>query len=374
MAPYFFAMDRTNYYRWLPVYLVDMQTLDSVYPSVKHKFLNGNHAVSRSQNSFAQVWTDIALKQSVNLDSKSKGGIVGITQKLEALERWFLTCHKRAAITSAIKEMCCIEDSEHVGTYKESLLARIRRDEKDVQKLMEMFDSGMLSNPFTKLSEDNEVMPLINIATGAVVPRPAAERLINAEDLGEAQMDEFIAKRIKSTDVSIWDTLPNLKIYCLERLQKRKVKVGDDKVISVSADQELFSRLIIAAKAREIGMKKGLTYESSAVPFALVHSDGTLRKPTKSALLAVLEDDVAVSARLPVQTEGQSTCLIIDGMALIQMLKTGGSNTFGDQSLMYFKAITAFFEQYKCSRVDIVFDSYRDMSIKAGEREKEVIL
>ena len=57
-------------------------------------------------------------------------------------------------------------------------------------------------------------------------------------------------------------------------------------------------------------------------------------------------------------------------MALIQMLKTGGSNTFGDLSLMYFKAITAFFEQYKCSRVDIVFDSYRDMSIKAGEREK----
>ena len=118
--------------------------------------------------------------------------------------------------------------------------------------------------------------------------------------------------------------------------------MGDDKVISVSADRELFSRLIIAAKAREIGMKEVLTYELSAVPFALVHSDGTLRKPTKSTLLAVLEDDVAVSARLPAQTEGQSTCLIIDGMALIQMLKTGGSNTFGDLSFMYFKAITAF--------------------------------
>ena len=128
---------------------------------------------------FSLLWTDMASEQSVNLDSKSQGGIVGITQKPEALERWFLTCHERAAIT-----------------HKESSLARKRRDDEDVQKLMEMFDSGMLSNPFTKLSEDNEVMPLINIATGAVMPRPAAERLINAEDLGKAQMDEFIAKRI----------------------------------------------------------------------------------------------------------------------------------------------------------------------------------
>ena len=222
MAQYFFAMDRTNYSRWLPVYLVDMQTLDSVDPSVKQEFLNGNHAVSRSQNSFAQVWADMALEQSVNLDSKSKGGIVGITQKPEALERWFLTFHERAAITSAIKKMCGIEDSERVGTHTESSLARIRRDDEDVQKLMETFDSGMLSNPFTKLSEDNEVKPLINIATGAVMPRPAAERLINAEDLGKAQMDEFIAKRIKSTDVSFWDTLPNLKIQLFGTLTKKE--------------------------------------------------------------------------------------------------------------------------------------------------------
>ena len=118
ITPYFFAMDRTNYSRWLPVYLVDMQTLDSVHPSIQEEFLNGNHAVSRSQNSFAQVWTDMALEQSANLDSKSKGWIVGITQKPEALERWFLTCHERAAITSAIKEIRGIEESERMGTHK----------------------------------------------------------------------------------------------------------------------------------------------------------------------------------------------------------------------------------------------------------------
>ena len=57
-----------------------------------------------------------------------------------------------------------------MGTHKESSQARIRRDKEDVKKLLEMFDSGLLSNPFTKLSEDNEIMSLINFATGAVMP------------------------------------------------------------------------------------------------------------------------------------------------------------------------------------------------------------
>ena len=165
-----------------------------------------------------------------------------------------------------------------MGTHKESSQARIRRDREDVKKLLEMFDSGILSNPFTKLSEGNEIMSLINFATGAVTPQSAAERLINAEDLGKAQMNEFIAKRMQNTEVSFWDTLPNLKIPLFGTLTKtRKVKVGDDKIISVSADRELFGRLIIAAKARDIYMKE----ELSAVSFALFHSDGTLYKPTK---------------------------------------------------------------------------------------------
>ena len=57
-----------------------------------------------------------------------------------------------------------------MGTHKESSQANIRRDEEDVKKLLEMVDSGMLSNPFTKLSKDNETMSLFNFATGAVMP------------------------------------------------------------------------------------------------------------------------------------------------------------------------------------------------------------
>ena len=66
-------------------------------------------------------------------------------------------------------------------------------------------------------------------------------------------------------------------------------------------------------------------------PFSLAQSDGTLRKVNKSVLLTLLESEVNVVARLlnPDQTH---TCLLIDGMALMWTMKTGGSNTFGDSN------------------------------------------
>ena len=62
----------------------------------------------------------MALEQSINADSKSKGGVVGITHNQSALQRWFLTAHERASVTTALKEMYAIRDSDRMGTHKES--------------------------------------------------------------------------------------------------------------------------------------------------------------------------------------------------------------------------------------------------------------
>ena len=70
MIPYFYAsMDRPNYARWLPVYLMDMRQPVTKHPDVHHEFMNDNHALSRPSNPFAQVWTYMALEQSINADS-----------------------------------------------------------------------------------------------------------------------------------------------------------------------------------------------------------------------------------------------------------------------------------------------------------------
>ena len=68
-----------------------------------------------------------------------KGGIVGISLNADALHRWFLTCHERAAITSAVRRICGSDDPDLIGTHKEAAPKRVECDENDVQKLITCF-------------------------------------------------------------------------------------------------------------------------------------------------------------------------------------------------------------------------------------------
>ena len=59
MVPHFFAMDRPNYARWLPVCIMEMRKLATKHPEVHQEFVNRYHAVIRSGKPFArcrQIW------------------------------------------------------------------------------------------------------------------------------------------------------------------------------------------------------------------------------------------------------------------------------------------------------------------------------
>ncbi|CAB4027995.1 Hypothetical predicted protein, partial [Paramuricea clavata] len=191
----------------------DMEQLEKNNPVVYNQFQDGGHAVNCSSQPFAKVWTDMALEQSINLDSKSKGGIIGISQNPDALQRWFLTIHERSAITTVVKQMCGINDLDRVGTRKEAARKRVERDEKDVEKI----------------------------------------------------------------------------VACLK-----------------------------------------------SVPYSLAHSDGTHRKTAKSVLLQILGNYVTVESRLT-SIPGIATVYILDGMALVQMMKFAGVTTFGEMAVKYYE-------------------------------------
>ena len=155
ITPHFFSMDRPNYSRWLPVYLADMNTLEERHPTVYIEFISGNHAIKRTTNPFSQVSTDMGLEQTINRDSKTAGGIIGISQKSGALERWFLTSHKRAEFTTLLKQTCGIDESELGKPHIECSSSRLQRDEEDVQKLVSTMSSDMISDPFGLVDNNN---------------------------------------------------------------------------------------------------------------------------------------------------------------------------------------------------------------------------
>ena len=288
------------------------------------------------------------VRYGTHCDSKSKGGLVGITQQDGAVDRWFLTSHERAAITRSLKDMCGVENDK-IGTHKETSVTRIERDEKDVQRLVSCFTTGLANNPFANEDEDNaEGTPLSNILTGVVLPNEIADRLVNASQIGTTSMHEFINTRLDTNKVCFWDSLKKLKIDTFKvTTRKISLKGTRGKVVTLNADRELFGRLLVVAKTRSINLKEILSYELSCVPVSLVHPDGTMRKTVKSALMPILERNVDSVPRLPVSE--LRTAVIIDAMALIQMVKSAGAATFGQMAGKYFDVITRILSQDNCT-------------------------
>ena len=138
----------------------------------------------------------MALEQSLNADSKAKGGIIRISQTKLALDRWFLTIHDRPSVTTALKEVYGIKGND-TTMHKEATKAKVKRDEDDVNKLVERFTSDLMTNPFSLESDAVD-----NFATGIVLLDDVAERWVNSTSKGRDQMKNFIEKRINSNMTS----------------------------------------------------------------------------------------------------------------------------------------------------------------------------
>ena len=116
--------------------LTDMKVLQKFAPTVHQEFTeNRAHAVSTlsSESSFNSVSPDMALEQTVNRDSKTKGGTVGVTGMEGTRDRWALTAHMKVATTASFKVMSGTSaDSSFHGELESQ---RIERDENDVDNI-----------------------------------------------------------------------------------------------------------------------------------------------------------------------------------------------------------------------------------------------
>ena len=118
-------------------------------------------------------------------------------------------------------------------------------------------------------------------------------------------------------------------------------------------------------------MKEVFEYELSAVPYSIAYPDGSLHKGTKSKLLLELEKETVVSENLP-SSEEQERTWVIDGMAILQMVKFSSCTRFGELSdKLLTVALQPLLQYNDCVRLDVVFDLYgKEDSIKAFERAR----
>jgi hypothetical protein len=81
IIPWFFSYDHVNYARYLPVYLLEMLNLPKTHPLAYNELSAGNFVAQRQNNyGFCGIAADQVIEQTANRDSKTKGGLKGLSR------------------------------------------------------------------------------------------------------------------------------------------------------------------------------------------------------------------------------------------------------------------------------------------------------
>jgi hypothetical protein len=363
VMPWFRAAGRTNYSKYMPVYVAEMKALEHEQPEAYTFMQQGGFVVRRSEHrSFNCVASDQALEQTINREGKSQGGVVGFTLRKGALTRWLMTRHVTTAYVDAMKELCDT-DAKGQKVHQEHGASRTERDERDIQKIMEAVEQRQ--NPFDLESIPEE---LINIASGQVASEKVAKGLSSFLQDGAKQNAVFIEERLAKSKrtKSFWE--PEKRNQCAT-FKDMKTSVGvQSRQVHMDSDV-LFRRLLAVSKQREVSMETVMSHELAAVPPSLFYDDGSMRKTTKADLAKKLEAVVEESQQLP--NVDVPSAYIIDGMALIQTLHDSAFQTFNDLAECVWKKITMLMGKEGISCVVVVFDRYdHQHSVKDLERQR----
>ena len=120
------------------------------------------------------------------------------------------------------------------------------------------------------------------------------------------------------------------------------------------------------ARNRDVDLQHVFTYSLRPYPRALATDSGCLVKTVKSKLLHLLEQEAMVPL---IEQIPANSATIVDGMALLQMLKAKNiPETFGQLADAVLKNVIDIAVYNKSPRVDFVMDRYPAVSIKNAER------
>ena len=133
-------------------------------------------------------------------------------------------------------------------------------------------------------------------------------------------------------------------------------------------DRKTLIRIIKAyVFKQEVDLSEIMSNELMTVPPSLAEFNGSLRSGDK----ALLQNKLLENIESPdtINLSGKTSCLIIDGQALICSLGKGdNSKTFKYQAKLFIQIVLRQSMSY--DRIDTVFDRYRDDSMKTNTRNK----
>ena len=192
---YFFAHDKINYGRMIPVYLAEMASLKDTDPRLYEEFTNGNWVVNKNlEVPFRAVRGDNALEH-LNRSMKVSGGLVGITLNAGAWAMFFIIDPEQARLATEAKSMAGLttDSKDHHHDFSPAITTN---KNKAIHQLAQTIKS--YTDPFSLGDNAGSNTDLYNVVTKKAVCEKTKKDLIQQSEIGQKLFSSFVEDRVKS--------------------------------------------------------------------------------------------------------------------------------------------------------------------------------
>ncbi|XP_043480323.1 uncharacterized protein LOC122510010 [Leptopilina heterotoma] len=363
MLPFLFSMNHTNYVRGVTLYLQDMMKLPT---EMVYELKRGMMSVKRGDGKFNAVGCDLALEQTQNRSSAVSGGLIGITQSKDAMQRWLLLYPVKNSIHSALLSYLGMQSDAagdiHSNFHSEWSQSRMDKDEMDIKNLITCLKE-------CNIFQTTEECGLHNIYTGAIAEE-STKCLLSLKEDGESLIKQFESERFQFKTKSVFDPLKRVPFHNFTYNSKQKAATTDNKKLTDSKDITNVQQSFMLASQRGFDRKILSSYEILDYCKYLFTEDGLYRKSPKATLALEIENNhnCAIESLSNISSLNSSKIYIVDGMSLVHKIQLKKFISFGDFAQAYFSTILLLHSP-DVNRIDVVFDRYDNLSIKFLESE-----
>ena len=224
-------------------------------------------------------------------------------------------------------------------------------------------------NPVTSFAQKSKDDPqtLHNIISQEVMPLEIQDDLLKFDATCITRYETFQSEWFVTKQRSIFDTIhqKNLKTFKSKMAEKqtRQTKAKESKK-QLAETQKIFD----IVRVREYDIQELLTYDLIDTSY-LFDAEGLMVKPNKSDLCNELEKMLEPTDYLqPSAWTLANTTAIVDVMAHLRCMRLANLNTFGDLCTDFLGYVHIL--SHSANRIDFVFDTYIDASVKDSERAR----
>ena len=220
-------------------------------------------------------------------------------------------------------------------------------------------------NPFGTELDKTE---LYHLSSGVPLPDSISNKILKISEEGKFACTTFIEKRLVKKSVSFHDPIPRHKLHLFSTNEEGEIK-GNLLLKRTEVNRDVLGTLLAISTRtnRVVNFEHALRYPMCAVPLSLANADGSRRITAKSKLMKIIEErckSPMLHPRESLPIKESVAAYIVDFMSFIRIM-TEIPETYEEFTWKFLEMLPRGYR-----RVDIIVDTYRQISIKTNERKK----